>query len=46
MHLALSKKLLVAVFERFFLVAFWYVVGGIGLAFFGKGAGGIAGASP
>ncbi|EON90968.1 hypothetical protein MARLIPOL_16359 [Marinobacter lipolyticus SM19] len=37
MHLALSKKLLVAVFERFFLVAFWYVVGGIGLAFLARG---------
>lgn len=37
MHLALSRKLMVAVFERFFLVAFWYVVGGIGLAFLARG---------
>lgn len=37
MHLALSRALMVAVFQRFFLVAFWYVVGGIGLAIFARG---------
>ena len=37
MHLALSRTLLVNVFERFFLVAFWYAVGGIAAAFFARG---------
>ncbi|MBK1887535.1 histidine kinase [Marinobacter sp. DY40_1A1] len=37
MHLALSKALMLAVFQRFFLIAFWYVVGGIGLAIFVRG---------
>ncbi|WP_100640418.1 regulatory signaling modulator protein AmpE [Marinobacter salexigens] len=37
MHLSLSKALVVAVFQRFFLIAFWYVVGGIGLAIFVRG---------
>ncbi len=37
MHLSLSKALMVSVFERFFLVAFWYVVGGIGLAVLARG---------
>lgn len=37
MHLALSRALMVSVFERFFLVAFWYVVGGIAAAFFARG---------
>ncbi|MFP3978809.1 regulatory signaling modulator protein AmpE [Marinobacter sp. KMM 10035] len=37
MHLALCKALMLAVFQRFFLVAFWYVVGGIGLAIFVRG---------
>ncbi|MBO6850693.1 MAG: histidine kinase [Marinobacter sp.] len=37
MHLSLCKKLMVTLFERFFLVAFWYVVGGIGLALFARG---------
>ncbi|MBU2955175.1 histidine kinase [Marinobacter sp. F3R08] len=37
MHLSLSKTLMVSVFERFFLVAFWYVVGGIGLAVLARG---------
>ncbi|KPQ28452.1 MAG: AmpE protein [Marinobacter excellens HL-55] len=37
MHLSLSKVLVMAVFERFFLVAFWYVVGGIGAALIARG---------
>lgn len=37
MHLALSRTLMVSVFERFFLVAFWYAVGGIAAAFFARG---------
>jgi AmpE protein len=37
MQLSLSKVLLVSVFQRFFLVAFWYVVGGIGLAVLVRG---------
>ncbi|MET4027419.1 AmpE protein [Marinobacter sp. MBR-99] len=37
MHLSLSKALVVGVFERFFLVAFWYVVGGIGAALVARG---------
>ncbi len=37
MHLILSRTLMVTVFERFFLVAFWYVVGGIAVAFFARG---------
>lgn len=37
MHLSLCKALMLAVFQRFFLVAFWYVVGGIGLAIFVRG---------
>lgn len=37
MHLSLSGALMLAVFQRFFLVAFWYVVGGIGLAIFVRG---------
>ncbi|GGE71641.1 membrane protein [Streptosporangium jomthongense] len=37
MHLALTRTLLLAVFQRFFLVAFWYVVGGIGLAVLVRG---------
>lgn len=36
-HLLLSRTLLVNVFERFFLVAFWYVIGGIAVAFFVRG---------
>src|SRR5690554_3159666 len=32
MHLSLSRAMILAVFQRFFLIAFWYVVGGIGLA--------------
>lgn len=37
MHLSLSRVLMVSIFERFFLVAFWYVVGGIAVAFFVRG---------
>ncbi|MFO8142717.1 MAG: histidine kinase [Marinobacter sp.] len=37
MHLSLSKALVMAVFERFFLVAFWYVAGGIGAALVARG---------
>lgn len=37
MHLSLSRALMMAVFQRFFLVAFWYAVGGIGLALFVRG---------
>ncbi|MCK0164756.1 regulatory signaling modulator protein AmpE [Marinobacter sp. S6332] len=37
MHLSLSKALMLAVFQRFFLIAFWYVVGGIGFAIFVRG---------
>jgi len=37
MHLSLSKALVIGVFERFFLVVFWYVVGGIGAALVARG---------
>ncbi|GGC79539.1 regulatory signaling modulator protein AmpE [Marinobacter halophilus] len=37
MHLSLSKALVIAVFERFFLIAFWYVVGGVGAALVARG---------
>ncbi|OZB12824.1 MAG: histidine kinase [Marinobacter sp. 34-60-7] len=37
MHLSLSKALMLSVFYRFFLVAFWYFVGGIALAFLARG---------
>lgn len=37
MHLSLSRTLMMSVFERFFLVAFWYFVGGIALAFLARG---------
>lgn len=37
MHLSLSRALMLAVFQRFFLIAFWYVVGGIGLAILVRG---------
>lgn len=37
LHLALLRALMVAVFQRFFLVAFWYVVGGIGFAVLARG---------
>ncbi len=37
MHLVLSRVLLSTVFQRFFLIGFWYVVGGIGLAVLARG---------
>lgn len=37
MHLILTRTLMVEVFERFFLIAFWYVVGGPAMAFFARG---------
>lgn len=37
MHLSLSRALLVSVFQRFFLVAFWYMVGGVALAVLVRG---------
>lgn len=37
MHLSLSSRFMMTVFERYFLVAFWYVVGGIGFAVFARG---------
>lgn len=37
MHLAFSNQLLAVVFERYFLIVFWYAVGGIGLALFARG---------
>ncbi|MDF0752510.1 regulatory signaling modulator protein AmpE [Marinobacter sp. 71-i] len=37
MHRVLSRTLMVSLFERFFLIAFWFVVGGIAAAFFARG---------
>lgn len=37
MHLFFSKAMMLAVFQRFFLVGFWYVVGGIGFAVLARG---------
>lgn len=37
MHLILSRTLMVNVFERFFLIAFWYVIAGPAMAFFARG---------
>lgn len=37
MHLSFSAQLLSVVFERYFLIVFWYVIGGIGLALFARG---------
>ncbi|NWO05522.1 MAG: histidine kinase [Alteromonadaceae bacterium] len=36
MHLSLSRTLMTSVFERFFLVVFWYVVGGLPAAFLAR----------
>lgn len=33
LHLVVSNRFMTAVFERYFLIMFWYVVGGIGVAF-------------
>ncbi|MDO3721884.1 histidine kinase [Marinobacter sp. chi1] len=37
MHQALSRVFLQSIFQRFFLIGFWYVVGGIGLAVLARG---------
>jgi len=37
MHLSVARTLMVSVFQRFFLVVFWYVVGGIGAALLARG---------
>ncbi len=37
MHLALSREFMSRVFERYFVVAFWFVIGGMALAFFSRG---------
>ncbi|QSP94219.1 histidine kinase [Marinobacter salinisoli] len=37
MHLTLSRAFLLTVFQRFFLIGFWYVVGGIGFAVLARG---------
>lgn len=37
MHLSLSRVFMLTIFRRFFLVGFWYVVGGIGLAVVARG---------
>jgi len=37
MHLSTSRMLILNVFGRFFLVVFWYVVGGIGAAVLARG---------
>ncbi|MBJ6138178.1 regulatory signaling modulator protein AmpE [Marinobacter litoralis] len=42
MHLSVSKALIVNVFDRFFLVVFWYVVGGIGAAVLARGVSALA----
>ncbi|HLV76409.1 MAG TPA: histidine kinase [Marinobacter sp.] len=37
MHLSVARALMMAVFQRFFLVVFWYLVGGIWLAVLVRG---------
>lgn len=37
LHLSVARVFMVTVFQRFFLVAFWYVVGGIGVAVLARG---------
>ncbi|EMP56498.1 hypothetical protein MSNKSG1_04166 [Marinobacter santoriniensis NKSG1] len=37
MHLSLSRALMLAVFNRFFLVAFWFVIGGMAGAILARG---------
>lgn len=37
LHLALSTRFMMAVFERYFLIIFWYVVGGVAVAFLVRG---------
>ncbi|MBN7771717.1 regulatory signaling modulator protein AmpE [Marinobacter daepoensis] len=46
MHLSVSRALMISVFERFFLVVFWYAVGGIALAFLARGLVALAGQWP
>ncbi|WP_166264870.1 regulatory signaling modulator protein AmpE [Marinobacter caseinilyticus] len=37
LHLSLSRRFMMAVFERYFLIMFWYLVGGIAVAFLVRG---------
>lgn len=37
LHLSVARTVMVSVFSRFFLVVFWYVVGGIGAALLARG---------
>lgn len=37
MHLSLLRVMMLTVFQRFFLIAFWYVIGGIGFAILARG---------
>ncbi|HTN35237.1 MAG TPA: histidine kinase [Marinobacter sp.] len=37
MHLSLLRTLMLTVFQRFFLIGFWYVAGGIGFAILARG---------
>ncbi|MDC0663924.1 histidine kinase [Marinobacter sp. SS21] len=37
MHLQLCRRFMVMVFERYFLLAFWYVIGGVGAVLFVRG---------
>ena len=37
MHLSLSRAFMVSIFERYFLVAFWFVVGGMPAAILARG---------
>jgi AmpE protein len=37
MHLSLLRAMMLAVFQRYFLIGFWYVAGGIGFAIFARG---------
>lgn len=46
MHLSVSRALMISVFERFFLVVFWYAVGGIAMAFMARGLVALAGQWP
>jgi AmpE protein len=37
MHLSLQRVMILTVFQRFFLIGFWYVAGGIGFAILARG---------
>lgn len=37
LHLSVARVFLLTIFQRFFLVAFWYIVGGVGLAVLARG---------